>query len=322
MLITLLALLVTLPAHAACSRENPTWWKPQGKLRWYTDYAGELPSAAKKVDVMVLSLNTVAGDPGGVRALKASGKKIVCYTNSGALEDGHWDMALLRRVLSESGLRESDLIGKAMDGYGGERWLNVTRLKELEILVEARFKKAKSAGCDAVDPDNVEAWVTGQDAALRETFHQGGFEAVAREARKKVKSITGFDIGYQDQLRYNRMLAQVAHRNCLGIDLKNDVYQIHDLADDFDFAVNEQCHHCGWCELYRPLVERSKPVFGLEYFDNEGFCGPGSPEPAKYCADDVAKSLTTLTVLKKRASSQLHVPGDGVSCPKARQPEK
>ena len=37
------------------------------------------------------------------------------------------------------------------------------------------------------------------------------------------------------------MLAELAHERSLTIGLKNDLDQIDDLVDDFDFAVNESC---------------------------------------------------------------------------------
>lgn len=297
-----------------CNSKVPNWWKPAGKLRWYTDYSGSIPSASKNVDVVVLSLNTVIQNASEVEELRKAGKKVVCYTNSGALEDGHWDMDLLKATLKKFNLKESDLIGKQMEGYEGERWLNIRQLKVMEVLVEARFKEALAAGCDAVDPDNVEAWITGQDGGLRDLYRSKGMAAVIVEARKNVKSHTSFDISYNDQLAYNELIANIAHRNCLAIDLKNDVYQIDKLASTFDFAVNEQCHHCKWCDFYKPFVKLNKPVFGLEYFENEEFCGPGSPEPEVYCKEDVANNYTTFSVLKKQASSKLHLPGDGIAC--------
>jgi len=39
----------------------------------------------------------------------------------------------------------------------------------------------------------------------------------------------------------------------------------HDLVDDYDFAINEECFTYGECDLPAPFVERNKAVFQVEY---------------------------------------------------------
>ena len=78
---------------------------------------------------------------------------------------------------------------------------------------------------------------------------------------------TGFDLTADDQLNFNRALAAAAAERGLLIGLKNDIDQIPDLVDHFDFAVNEQCHEYDECEAYAPFVDRDKPVFNAEYAD-------------------------------------------------------
>ena len=39
-----------------------------------------------------------------------------------------------------------------------ESWLDITRLQELQALMEPRFQRAKAQGCDAVEPDNVDCY--------------------------------------------------------------------------------------------------------------------------------------------------------------------
>lgn len=49
--------------------------------------------------------------------------------------------------------------------------------------------------------------------------------------------------------------------------MKNDLDQVAGLVDDFDFAVNEQCHQYNECESLTPFTEQNKAVFNAEYQD-------------------------------------------------------
>lgn len=76
---------------------------------------------------------------------------------------------------------------------------------------------------------------------------------------------TGFPLKAEDQLAYNRWLAEAAHELGLSIGLKNDLNQIEDLVEDFDWALNEQYFQYDECDLLVPFIEAGKAVFGVEY---------------------------------------------------------
>ncbi len=130
-----------------------------------------------------------------------------------------------------------------------------------------RIKLAKEKGCDGVDPDNVD-----------------GYE-----------NDTGFDLTYKDQLVYNRFLAKTAHNLGLLIGLKNDLHQIKDLVNTFDFSVNEECHQLGECDLLMPFVKQGKPVFNIEYdkiyLKDENF--------KQLCEDSKRRDFRTLVLSKE-----------------------
>lgn len=229
------------------------------------------------------------------------GKTLVCYTNCGAYEAGHWNEELLAP-------NRAALLGKPMAGYPEERWLDIRRLDAMRALVSEKFQRAARLGCQALVCDNTEAWITGTDGdggAAIGVYRAQGLEALKRHAGQKAEERTGFVITYDDQIRFNRMLAEEAHNACLAIGLINDVFQIAELAGDFDFALNEQCHHCGWCDLYKPFAAAGKTVLHLEFADNEGFCGPGSAEIGDICRATAAAGLATFATVKRLASSKL-----------------
>ncbi|TMW60664.1 hypothetical protein Poli38472_000706 [Pythium oligandrum] len=103
--------------------------------------------------------------------------------------------------------------------------------------MKTRMEMAKEKGCDGVDPDNV-------DGMLNDS---------------------GFKLTNATQLDYNKFLAKTAHDLDLAVGLKNDLVQMEDLADDFDFAVNEECIEMGDCDDLKPFIANNKPVFGIEY---------------------------------------------------------
>ena len=297
-------------------------WKPQGVIDWALDYSSKFAEGTLDLshDAYILPLWVIEeaekraaaqSRPGAVQTLRVENKKrLICYTNCGAYEPENWNEQLLEPVRGR-------LLGKTMAGYPEEKWLNIKELDLLRPLVREKFALAARSGCDAMVCDNTEAWITGTDGDGSQTiglFRSKGLDAVKQLAALKAVERTGNAITFDDQLRYNRMLAEEAHAQCLSIGLINDVFQINELAADFDFALNEQCHHCGWCDLYRPFVDAGKPVLHLEFEDNEGFCKPGSAPIEAICRDIASMGLTTFSTVKRAASSKLHTGDRPSSC--------
>jgi hypothetical protein len=122
------------------------------------------------------------------------------------------------------------------DDFPDEKWLDI-RVPALRPIMENRMKLAVAKGCDGVEPDNVDGYVND----------------------------TGFPLTAADQLVYNRWLADTAHALGLSVGLKNDVDQIVELVDHFDWALNEQCYQYNECNTLLPFVQAGKAVFGVEY---------------------------------------------------------
>lgn len=74
-----------------------------------------------------------------------------------------------------------------------------------------------------------------------------------------------FSLTSQDQLDFNRLIAREAHARNLSVGLKNDLDQINDLVDNFDFTVNEQCFEFSECNLLSPFSNQGKAVLNAEY---------------------------------------------------------
>ena len=162
-----------------------------------------------------------------VAELHAARRTVICYVNAGAVEDWRPDAAAV----------PAELRGRELDDWRGEHWVDVRRLDVLEPFLAARFDLCRQKGFDGVEADNVDGYT--QD--------------------------TGFPLSADDQLAFNRMVARLAHERDLTVGLKNDLGQVEDLVEDFDFAVNEQCAQYRECDALDPFVARGKPVYHVEY---------------------------------------------------------
>ena len=179
-------------------------------------------------------------DEATVADLRGRGRTVICYVNAGAKED--WR--------SDAGRYPEEVVGDPLDDWKGERWLDIRRIDVLRPILAERFDMCAGKGFAGVEADNVDGYT--QDS--------------------------GFELTDDDQLRFNRMIAELAHERSLTIGLKNDLDQIDDLVDDFDFAVNESCVQYRECDALTPFTEQGKPVLHVEYeLDAATFCPVTAP---------------------------------------------
>ncbi|CAL9423139.1 endo alpha-1,4 polygalactosaminidase [Streptomyces sp. enrichment culture] len=234
----LLALLLLLLA-ACTSGSDDDEGEPAPAERWRprpgTAWQWQLSGRLDtSVDVPVYDIDGFDHDADTVAALHADGRKVICYLSTGAWEDWRPDAGAFPR----------SLLGRG-NGWKGERWLDIRRTDVLGPLMAARLDMCREKGFDAVEPDNMDGYA----------------------------NATGFPLTAADQLRYNRLIARLAHDRGMSVGLKNDLDQIPELVDDFDFAVNEQCAQYGECAALTPFVEAGKAVFHVEYeLPTRGFC--------------------------------------------------
>lgn len=214
----------TLSTQAVSSATaSPTRWMPSVTDTWQIQLQGNINSS---YNVAVYDIDLFDTPQATINALKAQGKRVVCYFSAGSSENWRSDF---------SKFKAADM-GNALDGWAGERWLD-TRSANVRTIMKARMDLAKSRGCDGIDPDNVDGYT----------------------------NKPGFPLTAATQLDYNRFLASEGHARGLAVGLKNDVDQLSDLASAFDFAVNESCYRYNECGGYSAFTVQGKPVFHVEY---------------------------------------------------------
>ena len=182
-----------------------------------------------RVDVEMYDIDLFDTSASTIATLHEAGRIVVCYFSAGSHEDWRPD----------AGEFPPAAIGDPLDGWPGERWLDI-RDPSVRALMAARLDLALAQGCDGVEPDNVDGWA----------------------------NPSGFDLSGDDQLDYNRFLADQAHARGLSVGLKNDLDQIPDLVGDFDWALDEECLSYDECDLLAPFVAADKAVFHVEYVDS------------------------------------------------------
>lgn len=202
-------------------------WQPTPGTSWQIQYSGSIDTS---VDVDMYDIDLFDSPQSLIDQLQGDGKKVVCYFSAGSYEDWRPDADQFPEAV----------LGLPLDGWPGERWLDIRQIDLLAPIMTARMDLAVQKGCDGVDPDNIDGY----------------------------SNNTGFPLSFQEQLTYNIWLANQAHGRGLAIGLKNDLDQIQQLVGYFDWVVNEQCFQYNECGLLLPFIQANKPVFGIEYAGN------------------------------------------------------
>ena len=178
------------------------------------------------LDVDIYNLDLFETEADTISDLHTRHIFVMCYFDAGSFEEWRPDAADF----------PAEVIGKKYKWWHQEKWLDIRKIDILAPIIAARLDLAAQKGCDGADPDNVNGFV----------------------------NETGFQITYQDQLKFNVWLAESAHARGLSIGLKNDLEQIHDLIPYFDWQLSEECFQYNECKSLLPFIEAGKPVFDIE----------------------------------------------------------
>jgi len=231
------------------------WYRPMVETTWQWQLQ---PNADGRIntayDVEVYDVDLFDASDSVIAELHGSGRKVICYFSAGSYED----------FRDDAGEFQPADLGNTLEDFTDERWLDIRSGNVQRIMLE-RLDLAVQRGCDGIEPDNVDGFIND----------------------------SGFDLTATDQLAFNRFLADEAHERNLAVALKNDLDQIAELVDYFDFSVNEQCHEFDECDALQPFIDAGKPVFNAEYADP--FVRDVNAR-AEMCADALARRFRTLVL--------------------------
>ncbi len=199
-------------------------WIPPEHLTWYWQLQGAVnnnePVAAYDIDGVENTSIEVA-------ALHAKSIHVICYIDVGTYEPGRPDTSSFPAAA----------VGAEVQGWPGERWLDVRQLSVLEPIMTKRFEACKEKGFDAVEPDNMD-----------------GYE-----------NSTGFPITAAEQLTFDEWVATEVHSLGMAVLQKNDGGQTSELEAHFNGALTEECNVYGECSSFTPYLKAGKPVLDAEY---------------------------------------------------------
>ncbi len=204
------------------------WYRPAPSVTWQWQLV--VPDGATAINtsynVDIYDVDLFDTSSDTIAALKNAGRKVICYFSAGSYENWRTDAEDFN----------SDDLGNTLDEWADEQWLDI-RSDSVQQIMLSRLELAVTKGCDGVEPDNVDGYTND----------------------------SGFPLTFDDQLYYNRFIANEAHNNGLSVALKNDLDQIDELVQYFDFSVNEQCHEYAECDSLSSFVNARKAVLNAEY---------------------------------------------------------
>jgi hypothetical protein len=226
----LLKIIATIGIAMLLPLTEGDWYRPTVDTTWQWQLTGTI-NQDYDVDVYDIDLFDTSAET--ISELKSSGKKVFCYFSAGSAENWRSDFDKFN----------SSSLGKPLDGWKGERWLDI-RAKDVSDVMLARLDLAVLKGCDGVEPDNVDGY----------------------------SNKTGFKLTKKDQLAFNKFIANEAHARNLTVALKNALELADKLVDYYDLTINEECHFYKECDDLSVFTEQGKPIFNAEYKFTSRLC--------------------------------------------------
>ena len=201
-----------------------TIWTPKPGVSWQWQLSGKVDTSVR---AKVFDIDGEDSPRALVKELRAKGARVICYISAGSWEE--WR--------SDADAFPASVKGRNLDGWPGEKWLDIRRLDVLLPIMERRIARCRAKGFDALEPDNVDGYT----------------------------NRTGFRLTAAHQLAYNKAIAKLAHGHGMAVGLKNDPDQVRSLVRHFDFAVVEECVTYDECAAWRPFIKAGRAVFHAEY---------------------------------------------------------
>jgi hypothetical protein len=234
-MVRLIALLIFISFSVSCGQDPVS---PEDINTGYSPVhsfewvLSEVPDPVQLAGIDYVDIDGFEASAETVAKLKEQGSIVIGYISVGSIEEWRPDV----------GNFSDEIIGNSYDGWEGERWLDIGNLELIKSPLEARLDMLVEKGFDAVEPDNLD-----------------GYEAN-----------TGFDISTQKTLEFLEWLVQAAHDRGLLIGQKNIPEFTNDLYQSFDFVLTEDAFAQGWAADVSAYRSLDKPVFMVEYTDEDG----------------------------------------------------
>lgn len=167
------------PQPSSAPSNGPTSvWQPAKDTTWQIILSNVLrfnSDGSLTPDVQAYDVDLFNTEQDIIDGLHAAGKKVICYFSAGTFEHPRPDLGAIT---------EADK-GNKMSGWD-EIWLDV-RSPTVRSTMAKRVDLAAQKKCDAIDPDNVDAYVSGTSSPLTEGKQQR--PGTDRERRRRLYQV-------------------------------------------------------------------------------------------------------------------------------------
>ena len=198
-------------------------WRPALATSWQIQLSGQLDTV---VDASIYILDPFDATDAQLAALRAAGRRVLCYVSVGTLEPWRSDAADF----------PAEAIGTTNPDYPDERWLDI-RHPVVRTRMAARLDAARQKGCDGVELSSVSS---------------GGQNS-------------GFPLTSSDVLDYARLLTSEARHLGLSPGIAGGADQAPALEPEFDWAFTQACLVAARCGAMAPFISAQKVVFVAEF---------------------------------------------------------
>ena len=212
----------TIPADS----QSAMYFAPAKHCSWNWQLSGTLDTTA---DAQVYDFDAFDNGTSEVSTLHSQNRYCIAYFSAGSWENWRPDKDNF----------PSSVLGNNLDGWAGEKWLDVRQLDILRPLMAARADIAKAKGFDAIEWDNVDGY----------------------------QNNPGFPMTSTHQAAYNKMLAQITHERGMACFLKNATDLVNTLEPFFDGAIVEEAYRYNEADSYIAFPNANKPALLCEYQD-------------------------------------------------------
>ncbi|MCW3840729.1 endo alpha-1,4 polygalactosaminidase [Micromonospora yasonensis] len=223
----------------------PTPWPTALARQWQWQWQLTGPLDVT-ADADVFLLDPVRTTSTEAAALRSRDRRLICQVRIGSYAATDPDVDRF----------PTDVRGAPVTVGSGRNWLDVRRWDAIAPVLADRFRLCRGKGFGGVALDDADAYL-----------HH-----------------SGFPLGFDDQLLFNRRAAKLARSLDLSPGLVDDVPQVAALAPDFDFAVNQECVRRRECAKLLPFADAHKPVFHVEY----------TGDPAAFCVTTVGYGFASM----------------------------
>jgi len=179
------------------------------------------------VNAPVYFLDTFFSSKTLIDQVKAKGRKVICYINGGSWESYAPDAASF----------PASVIGKGVSGWADEKFIDIRQVDILWAIMLKRIDMAQQKGCDG--------------------FYHDWAHIFTED--------TGFPITAADQIKWNTLFATEGHKRNMSVGLINDLLQVKELVNLYDWGMIESCNVYNECAYENPFIAQNKAVFALEY---------------------------------------------------------